>query len=147
MTRTKFAAVLRGVLVIVAFQSGCGAFALADPIGLWLAKDGAHVTISPCGDELCGVIASAPSATDPATGAPWTDKHNDNSALRSRPLVGVPVLIGMQPKGDGRWSGHLYNTKDGKTYFGNLIEIDANTVRVEGCVLLVCGGDNMTRIK
>jgi uncharacterized protein (DUF2147 family) len=93
------------------------------------------------------VLASTKSPTDPETGAPWTDKHNIDPALRSRPLVGVAVLMGMRPASNDRWSGHLYNTDDGKTYFGNIIEIDARTIRIEGCVGLICGGDNLTRIK
>jgi uncharacterized protein (DUF2147 family) len=67
--------------------------------------------------------------------------------LRSRPLVGVEVLIDMRPASSDKWSGHLYNTDDGKTYFGNLIEIDSRTIRIEGCVGLICGGDNLTRIR
>jgi uncharacterized protein (DUF2147 family) len=147
MIGTKFLAALPGVLVIVGFEYVCSASELADPTGLWLAKDGARVSITSCGDELCGVMASTPAANDPATGAPWTDKNNRDPTLRGRPLAGVPVLIGMQPKGNGKWSGHLYNTDDGKTYSGNLIEIDANTIRIEGCLLFLCGGDNLTRIQ
>jgi uncharacterized protein (DUF2147 family) len=147
MTGAKFLAAFRGVLLIAGFECTWCAWALADPTGLWLAKDGAHVSVTACGDTLCAVLASAKSLTDPATGAPWTDKQNIDPALRNRPLVGVPVLIGMQPNGNGKWSGRLYNTEDGKTYSGNLIELDARTIRIEGCVAFICGGDNLTRIK
>jgi uncharacterized protein (DUF2147 family) len=146
MAGKEFLGVLRGVLLAAGFECACCTLALADPTGLWLAKDGAHVSIATCGDALCAVLASTKSPTDPETGAPWTDKRNSNPALRSRPLVGVSVLVGMRPDGDGKWSGHLYNTDDGRTYFGNLIEIDARTIRIEGCVGLICGGDNLTRI-
>jgi uncharacterized protein (DUF2147 family) len=124
MTGIKALVALRGVLLIAGFECVYCALALADPIGLWLAKDGAHVSITACSDALCAVLVSTKSPNDPATGAPWTDKHNSNPALRSRPLVGVAVLMGMQSNGSGKWSGHLYNTDDGKTYSGNLIEID-----------------------
>jgi uncharacterized protein (DUF2147 family) len=147
MTRKKFMVALRGVLVVAAFQCVGVAYALADPTGLWLAKDGAHVSVTSCGAALCATLASTKSPTDPATGAPWTDKHNINPALRSRPLVGVQVLMNMQPSSNDKWSGHLYNTEDGKTYLGNLIEIDARTIRIEGCLGAFCGGDNLTRIK
>ena len=122
--------------------------AVADPTGLWLARDGAHVEIAPCGNELCGVLVSASSPIDPATGRPWADKNNIDPNLRNRPLVGVQVLIAMRPNGVGKWSGRLYNRDDGKTYTGYLNELDARTIRVEGCVLsILCGGENMTRIK
>jgi uncharacterized protein (DUF2147 family) len=55
--------------------------------------------------------------------------------------------MGMRPKGAGTWSGQVYNVDDGKIYTGNLKEIDAKTIRVEGCVSSLCGGENMTRIK
>jgi hypothetical protein len=72
---------------------------LADPKGLWLAQDGAHVKVGPCGAGLCATIASPSSAVDPETGRPWTDKYNPDPALRGRPLVGVPVLYGLVPDG------------------------------------------------
>jgi uncharacterized protein (DUF2147 family) len=113
-----------------------------------LARDGAHVDIAPCGNELCGVLASTASPIDPATGLPWADKNNSDPNLRNRPLVGVQVLIAIGPSGVGKWVGRLYNKDDGKTYTGYLNELDAQTIRVEGCVLsIMCGGENMTRIK
>ncbi len=136
---------LFATIVIVRTSIG---IAVADPTGLWLARDGAHVEITPCGSELCGVLVSASSPIDPATGRPWVDKNNIDPNLRYRPLVGVQVLIAMRPNGVGRWSGRLYNRDDGKTYTGYLNELDARTIRVEGCVLsILCGGENMTRIK
>ena len=30
-------------------------------------------------------------------------------------------MYGMQPSGPDQWSGHFYNSDDGKTYEGNLI--------------------------
>lgn len=52
----------------------------------------------------------------------------------------------MKPNGPGKWSGRLYDTDTGKFYSGNLHEIDASTVRVEGCAMGVCGGEKMTRV-
>jgi uncharacterized protein (DUF2147 family) len=122
--------------------------ALADPSGLWLAGDGARLSISSCGNELCGVLVHTASPLDPDTGRPWTDKNNADPHLQNRPLVGVHVLIAMRPNGAGTWSGRLYNIDDGKTYDGNLRELDARTIRVEGCAAtILCGGENMTRIK
>jgi uncharacterized protein (DUF2147 family) len=77
--------------------------AFADPIGLWLARDGAQVKIAPCGNELCGVLVSAVTSIDPATVQPWTDKNNIDPNLRNRPLIGVEVLIAMRPNGVGKW--------------------------------------------
>jgi uncharacterized protein (DUF2147 family) len=62
-------------------------------------------------------------------------------------VVGIQLLIAVKPNGPGNWSGHLYNVDDGKTYPGNLIELTPSSVRVEGCSLGVCGGDELTRLK
>ena len=71
--------------------------AVADPTGLWLARDGAHVEITPCGNELCGVLVSASPPIDPATGRPWVDKNNIDPNLRNRPLVGSRCLSQCDP--------------------------------------------------
>jgi len=118
--------------------------ALADPRGLWQAQDGATVRVKPCGKGICATLASAKSPADPATGEPWTDKHNPDPEKRNRPLAGVEVFV-MMPDGPEKWSGTLYNTDDGKTYPGHVMEIDASTIRVEGCSL-ICGGQNMKRL-
>jgi uncharacterized protein (DUF2147 family) len=121
--------------------------AYADPKGLWLAQDGATVRVSTCGRALCAIMASAKSRVDPETGRPWTDKNNPDPARRARPLVGVEVLSALVPDGPGKWSGQLYNTDNGQTYSGHLLEIDRNTIRVEACVIGICGGQNMRRIQ
>ena len=119
----------------------------ADVEGIWLDKDGGTVRIRNCGDGVCGSIATVNPRIDPATGLPWTDKKNADPGRRNRPLVGVPVLIGMRPIGPGKWMGQLYNVDDGKTYTGNLIELGRDAIRVEGCWLGICGGENLTRVK
>jgi len=131
---------------VVMLCAGIGV-ARADPNGLWLAGDGAHIGIASCGNELCGVLLATGSPVDPATGRSWTDKNNIDPRLQKRPLVGVQVIRGMRHNGAGIWSGHVYNTDDGKIYAGNMKEIDARTIRIEGCVSAMCGGENMTRIK
>ena len=131
-------------LTLVFFVTTGAAF--ADPRGLWLAQDGARVRVRPCGQGFCGIIASAKSRLDPETGRPWTDKHNPDAARRVRPLVGVEVFS-MMPDGPGRWSGPLYNVDNGQTYPGHLVEPDRDTLRVEACVIGVCGGQNMRRIR
>ena|SRR5579872_3888806 len=121
--------------------------ALADPRGLWLAQDGAQVRIAPCGGNLCAVLAKTKTPADPETGKPWTDKHSHDPAQRNRPLIGTAVLYALVPDGPGKWSGRLYNVDDGEGYVGHLLELNARTVRVEGCAAGICGGQNMTRIK
>jgi uncharacterized protein (DUF2147 family) len=124
-----------------------GEIGFASPIGLWLAKDGAKIRISPCGRNLCGFIVQSNPQIDPASGRPPTDKNNADPAKRNRPLVGVEILTSMHQDGPTKWSGQLYNDDDGKIYSGNLIELGPSSIRIEGCSLGICGGENLTRIK
>jgi uncharacterized protein (DUF2147 family) len=138
----------RVCLFVALFAGIATGQALAEPRGVWLAKDGAFVLVNSCGNGLCGMIIKAASQLDPSTGRAWTDKNNPDPNKRNRPLVGVQVLSSMMPSGPGKWSGSLYNADDGKTYPGNLIEVDAKTIRVEGCgALNICDGENLSRIK
>jgi uncharacterized protein (DUF2147 family) len=115
--------------------------------GLWQHKSGGTLRIRNCGDGVCGTIASVSPQVDPATGHPPTDKKNADPNQRNRPLLGVPVLMGMRPTGPGKWTGRLYNVEDGNTYTGNLIELGPDTIRLEGCALFFCGGENLTRVR
>jgi uncharacterized protein (DUF2147 family) len=136
-----------GVPALVAFALIGATPALANVEGMWVGKDGTTVRIFNCGTNMCGRVAGKPQTNDPETGKPWTDKKNADPSQRARPLVGVEVLISMRPSGQGKWTGQLYNLDDGKLYKGNLIEVDPATVRVEGCWLGICGGENLTRIR
>jgi uncharacterized protein (DUF2147 family) len=121
--------------------------ALADPSGLWREKDGGTIRVSRCGAGYCATIASVNPPTDAETGKRRTDKNNPEAAKRNRPLVGVAVLIGMKPNGEHRWSGRLYDSDRGETLNGHLVEVDAKTIRIEGCVMGICGGEELTRVR
>lgn len=116
------------------------------PLGVWLTKDqDAHVRIAECGGALCGTIVWLKDPIDDATGRPMTDKHNPDPAKRDRPILGIHVMYGMHPSGPGKWSGHFYNSDDGRTYGGNLIMLGSSTVKVEGC-LIICMGETWHRV-
>ena len=121
--------------------------ALADPTGLWREKDGGTIRVYRCGAAFCARIATVMPRLDPATGRPRTDKNNEDTTKRNRPLVGVPVLIGMRSNGAGKWSGRLYDSDRGKTFSGHLVEIDRKTIRIEGCALGLCGGEELSRVR
>jgi uncharacterized protein (DUF2147 family) len=113
--------------------------ALANVEGVWLVKDGSTLRIRSCGDAVCGYIAtSRPSSNDPS---------NAESGQRDRSVVGMQVLSSMRPAGPGKWTGRLTNPKDGNTYTGNLIEVGPDAIRIEGCWLGICGGENLTRAR
>ena len=137
----------RSIVAAVLMAGALSRMAHADPVGLWRAADGGTTRISPCGAALCGYIVSTNPSIDPATGQPMTDKNNFDPSKRNRTLVGIAVLIGMQPDGPGHWSGQLYDPSRGQNFPGHIRELNAYTVRIEGCALGICGGENLSRVK
>ena len=104
-----------------------------EPTGVWLTQAGdARVRVSKCGGGICGVIVGLKEPIDPATGKPQVDDKNPNPGLRKRPMIGLPLFSGMQPVATGKWSGQIYNADD--------------TLKVEGCVGALCGGETWTRV-
>jgi uncharacterized protein (DUF2147 family) len=115
--------------------------------GIWLTQAGdARVRVSKCGGGICGVIVGLKQPIDPATGKPQIDDKNPNPALAKRPIIGLPLFSGMHATGPGKWSGHIYNADDGSTYASNVSVTGADTLRVEGCVGVLCGGETWTRV-
>jgi len=124
-----------------------GAFA-AEPTGTWLTQTGgSRIRIADCGGALCGTIIWLKEPNDPETGKPKTDKNNSDAAKRSRPLLGVQIVLGMKPAGSGKWSGQVYNAEDGKTYSGNLTWTGGDSLQLQGCALggLVCKSQTWTK--
>lgn len=144
---------LLGGLAVVVMSVGSAAAQSGDPVGTWLNadKDGI-VQIGDCRElghgaagTLCGVVAWIRDAVDPTTGRPPVDGKNANPALRSRPIMGLPVLTELRPSSANRWDGKVYNIDDGKTYSGKVTLVSGNQLRVEGCVMLMCQGETWTR--
>jgi uncharacterized protein (DUF2147 family) len=118
-----------------------------DPTGVWLTQAGdARVKVSKCGGGICGVIVGLKEPIDPATGKPQVDDKNPNPALKKRPMIGLPLFSGMQPSGPNKWSGQIYNADDGGTYASSISVHGPDTLRVEGCVGALCGGETWTRV-
>src|SRR5262245_2741184 len=59
----------------------------------------------------------------------------------------MPVLLGMKATKENRWDGQIYNSENGKTYTGNISLAKPDVLRVEGCLLIFCGGQDWTRVK
>ena len=140
--RYQFAAVLMVTLF------GCSQTSFASPIGLWKASDSAIIQIQPCGRNLCGfVVSTIPWSRNPQTGKEdYSDKYNVDGDKRSRSRVGIEVLISMKPTSRSVWSGELYSDRNGHTYSGDLIETGPTEIRIEGCWLLFCGGETLSRM-
>lgn len=118
-----------------------------EPTGVWLTQAGdARVRVSKCGGGICGTIAGLRDPIDPATGKTQVDDMNPDPNLRKRPMIGLPLFSGMQPVAAGKWSGQIYNADDGSTYASSISVTGPDTLRVEGCVGALCGGETWTRV-
>lgn len=118
----------------------------ADPSGVWLTQAGdAKVRVSKCGHGICGVVVWLRDPIDSATGKPAVDDKNHNPSLARRPMIGLPLFQGMAQSGPNKWSGQIYNADDGNTYASNISVAGPSTLRVEGCVGALCGGETWTR--
>lgn len=142
------AATLVGLLVTLLLATAQPAGA-ADPNGTWLTEPGtSRIKIADCGGALCGTIVWIKDPIDPETQQPRRDKLNADADKRSRPLIGVGIVLGMKPSGADTWAGQVYNAEDGNTYAGSITMQPAGTLRLEGCALggLVCRAQIWTRV-
>ena len=108
----------------------------ADPIaGRWITEEkDAVITIGDCGGSTCGKITKFLKA--PPQGAGQRDVNNSDPRLRSRKLLGMPVLTGFSEESD-LWRGEIYDPKGGKTY-RSVIRRKGNTLEVKGCLGPFC---------
>ena len=63
------------------------------------------------------------------------------------PMIGLPLFTNMRIAGPNKWTGHIYNADDGGTYVSNISVSSPDTLRVEGCVGSLCGGETWTRTR
>jgi uncharacterized protein (DUF2147 family) len=112
----------------------------ASPEGLWLTEDQTgRIRIEKCGNDMWGFLAWQK--------LPKNDTNNPNPAVRSRSLLGAPLLIAMKPAGQDRWEGNVYNPRDGKTYSSKMGMLPSGQLEIKGCVMgILCGGENWTRL-
>ena len=65
--------------------------------------------------------------------------------MRRRPIIGLPIYIGMRPAGPNKWTGRIYNADDGKTYASTVTYQDDDKLDVQGCVGSLCGTETWSR--
>lgn len=130
------AMVLAGALAACAGAAQAGGTALGD----WMTQGGsAKVHIAPCGPTLCGAVVWMKTPNDPETGKPQKDNKNPDPALRERPAIGLQIIRGMKATGDGHWAdGAIYDPQSGKTYASKITINPDGTLKVEGCIAILC---------
>jgi len=110
----------------------------------WLTDDRkAVVLIASCGAALCGTIHQI---RDKGPDVPKTDVYNPVPVLRSRSLIGLPILFGFRPNGGNWTNGHAYDPKSGKTYRASLHLASHDQLVVTGCIFVFCQSKYWTRL-
>jgi uncharacterized protein (DUF2147 family) len=111
-----------------------GSPAAETPSGIWSMSNGkVTVRVNGCGSNLCARIVGLKEPISKIDGKPKVDRENPDPGKRKRPLIGLSILIGMKPAGDGTWKGAIYNPDDGRTYSATVRQ-DGGTMKVKGCV-------------
>jgi uncharacterized protein (DUF2147 family) len=122
------------------------ALAASPAAGVWLARDdNAQVEVYDCGQALCGkVLTSDILKAHPEQ----KDVRNKDVALRGRLVKGLEFMTGFTG-GPKEWKGgKLYRAEDGGTYTGQLKLLDANTLKLTGCLVFpLCDSQIWTRLK
>jgi uncharacterized protein (DUF2147 family) len=120
------------------------------PVGIWLhPNQRIQVEIAPCGDKLCGKMVWFRWPND-AAGLPLVDVMNVNTALRTRPLLGLAIVHGLHRADQRTWiDGKIYNPDDGVEY-NSVMTMDPNgALRVRAYFLLPLLGKTLvwTRVR
>lgn len=103
--------------------------------GTYLDSGGyVEITVDRCGSARCGEITRI---VRNKPGEPDRDVHNDDPALRDRPILGIRLLTGLRWD-DGAWRGEVYNPEDGNTYRTEVRRRSNGALEVKGCVVLFC---------
>ena len=136
LSAAKSWGILLGVATACLFSTVAMAF---DPDGEWWVVDRlARIRVMDCAGTMWGIVSWESQ--------PGLDTKNPDPAKRKRPVLGMPVLLGMKEVGRNQWAGSIYNSADGKTYSGGFTLPAADALRVRGCILKVlCGSQIWTR--
>jgi uncharacterized protein (DUF2147 family) len=135
-------------LVLVALLGALASTASAQSpsvMGTWLTASGiAQVRIGPCPDAasgpICGLVVGLinPKGPDGNAVAPdmATDYRNADPALRTRKVIGMPLIWGFKKTADPNAfeDGHVYNGENGKTYNANISLQPDGKLRLRGYV-------------
>ena len=114
----------------------------AEPVaGRWVtAEQDGVILVAPCAGSgskgaVCGTIERF--LVPPPEGEGQRDINNPDARLRTRKLLGLPILTGFVADGD-LWRGRIYDPKSGKTYRSVIRRKGPNVLEVKGCIGPFC---------
>ncbi|HEY0821267.1 MAG TPA: DUF2147 domain-containing protein [Rhizobacter sp.] len=103
------------------------------PLGRWVTESGnLEVEIAPCAEPpagaLCGTVVRV--LANRSMSAPGTDMQPADP----RPALGMTLLSGLQPAGDGVFKGTIYNRENARHYRVKLTPAEPALLQVRGYV-------------
>jgi len=119
----------------------------ADPSGIWAKDDGsAKVEIKRCGRGICSKVVWLKHSKD-AQGKPLHDVRNEDSSMRDRPIIGLPLFRNMTLTEPNTWVGNAYNPEEGHIYTDVKVTlVSRQQIVLRGCkAWLLCGEKMWTR--
>ncbi len=130
--------VLLSILVLATGALGASPDQIA---GVWLTPNGlSKVEISKCGERWCGAIRWMQT--------PRNDEHNEDSAQRSRSLVGAQILTGFTFDGGSGWTGgKIYAPERGRTVDAKLVLVNPDLLEVRVSAGIVKKTVSWTRVR
>lgn len=124
----------------LALLGGAASAAPRDPSGVYLTEDGrARVRLEKCGptqENVCGYVVWLKQPNGD-TGQPRRDLKNAERAKTARLLLGHQLILGLEPNGDQRYAGLIYNSEDGRKYEVNVWLDSPTELKVKGCLLAI----------
>ncbi len=140
--------------VMLLFLISVSAFAASrdDILGVWIDQEkDAKIEIFKCADKYCGKIVFLkepdypPGSTEGTPGTPKLDDRNPDTALRTRPVVGLQIVNNFVYAGDSLWKdGTVYDPKKGKTYSGKMTLVSSNQLNLRGFIGITLIGRTAT---
>lgn len=122
------------------------AVADVNPDGIWRLRNGSvTVKVTHCGKNICANIVALASPNYP-DGTPLLDALNPDTALRKRPVMGLPVISGMVQSGPNQYKGYIYNADDGG-YYSATATLTDTTMKLKGCWIIFCRDNDFVRLK
>jgi len=149
MQHRAFAPAL-GALAAISVAAGVPSYvSAADPSGIWAKEDGsAKMEVKKCGRGICSKIVWLKNPED-SRGRPLRDARNENTSMRDRPIIGLPLFANMVAIDSSTWQGSVYNPEEGKIYTDVKVTLASrNQIVLKGCkAWLLCGEKYWIRSK
>lgn len=124
------------ILVLTMLAVSVNVVSAEEVYGKWLsANKKLIIKIEKCDDDICGVVYKFAKKTKGKKQTKQRKKYLNKQLFK---------LEASRTK--NRWDGKLLNLKDGNSYFGNLILLKDNKIKIEACVFFFCKSEKMTRL-